>query len=86
MKKTFLRLLPCGVRNGLGFVDDRCVNTQILDNIELNVRIKLEILTTQRKVRTPNGSAWGNSPLQQCKEQWNRENVRGFEPFSGNGS
>jgi len=39
-----------------------------------------------RKVRTPQGSAKGNALPPQGEEQWNRENVQGYEPESGNGS
>ncbi len=39
-----------------------------------------------RKVRAPQDNTWGNSPPPQGEEQWNRENVRGNDLESGNGS
>lgn len=39
-----------------------------------------------RKVRTPHGIAGANGPPSQDEEQWNRENVRGIDPSTGNGT
>lgn len=39
----------------------------------------------ERKVRAPLGSTGGNAPPPQGEEQWNRENVQGREPDTGNG-
>jgi len=39
----------------------------------------------ERKVRASQDNTWGNAPPPQGEEQWNRKNVQGVEPSTGNG-